>query len=383
MYVVLDLETTGLNSEEDEILQVSIIDQDNNILIDEYCKPNKVKSWNEAENINNITPEMVENKKPFEEYINVVNDILSKADRIIIYNAPFEINFLRKYGISIDSAKVYDLMVEFSEKYGEWNDYFQSRTWVKLETCCNFYGYYLENAHNSLEDCKATLYCYKKFINNVGGYNGEEYLGKTLREFIECEWRKLDHRALELRVYPEGKNSTTYIRGSVRTFEDIPYKEILDYEIEHIIDSHPGGLQIWIKNCEKVDIEILKKNIEQLIEKNRELEEEKAKINSMYFREKERANKLKQKLDKLKETSEGTQKEKIIKFNSYGFYTAEYCKSTKKPMISREDYSAFSKVLLSKTRCAEIKQPVKEDEKIYAFLRVRNGYCALYYRSNE
>lgn len=30
MYIVLDLETTGLNYNEDEILQVSIIDQDGN-----------------------------------------------------------------------------------------------------------------------------------------------------------------------------------------------------------------------------------------------------------------------------------------------------------------------------------------------------------------
>ena len=70
-------------------------------------------------------------------------------------------------------------------------------------------------------------------------------------------------------------------------------------------------------------------------------------------------------------------------YNSCGFFSAEYCKSTKKPMIQQSEYKAFENVLLSKTRCKEIKQPVREGEEIYAFLRVMNGYCALYYRNLE
>ena len=71
----------------------------------------------------------------------------------------------------------------------------------------------------------------------------------------------------------------------------------------------------------------------------------------------------------------------MLKLNSYGFYTAEYCRTTKKPMIQQNEYFAFKDVLLSKTRCKEIKQPVREGEEIYAFLRAMNGYCALYYRN--
>lgn len=72
----------------------------------------------------------------------------------------------------------------------------------------------------------------------------------------------------------------------------------------------------------------------------------------------------------------------INMYNQYGYYTAEYCRSTKKPMIQKERYGAFQDVLLSKTRCKQIKEPVREGEEIYAFLRVMHGYCALYYRPN-
>ena len=82
--VILDFETTGLSHNYDEILQVSAIDQDGNILINEYCKPKNICEWKEAEEIHNITSSMVKDKKPFEDYVEVLTDILTNADEIII-----------------------------------------------------------------------------------------------------------------------------------------------------------------------------------------------------------------------------------------------------------------------------------------------------------
>ena len=62
--VVVDFETTGLDYE-DEILQVTIIDQDYNVLINEHCKPTFKTSWEEAQRINHISPEMVRDKNNY------------------------------------------------------------------------------------------------------------------------------------------------------------------------------------------------------------------------------------------------------------------------------------------------------------------------------
>ena len=63
----------------------------------------------------------------------------------------------------------------------------------------------------------------------------------------------------------------------------------------------------------------------------------------------------------------------------YGTYTAEYCRSTGKPMYQREDYKAREN-LYSKTQCKRMGKPVKDGEEPAAFYRVQHGYCGLYER---
>ena len=142
--------------------------------------------------------------------------------------------------------------------------------------------------------------------------------------------------------------------------------------------------------CLQADYDLLLEDVEKLKEKNFELQEENKKlINAkyenyrLYREENERVARLEKKIKKMKEKLGLVLKEKkkVPVFNSYGFYTAEYCRISKKPMIQPSEYRAFKDVLLSQTRCKEIKKPVREGEEIYAFLRVRNGYCALYYRN--
>lgn len=90
-----------------------------------------------------------------------VLDILSKADKVIAYNAAFEDSYLKAYGIEVDPEKWIDPMIMFAEIYGEWNERRGSYKWQSLTKCATYYGYEFK-AHDSLEDVKATLYAYKK-----------------------------------------------------------------------------------------------------------------------------------------------------------------------------------------------------------------------------
>lgn len=57
--IVIDTETTGLDMFEDELLQVSIIDTDGNVVFDSYFKPIRHSEWYEAQAVNDISPAMV------------------------------------------------------------------------------------------------------------------------------------------------------------------------------------------------------------------------------------------------------------------------------------------------------------------------------------
>ena len=59
MIVTIDFETTGFTAGIDEVLQVSIIDENCNVLINTYCRPNNKDSWEDAQRVHGITPQKV------------------------------------------------------------------------------------------------------------------------------------------------------------------------------------------------------------------------------------------------------------------------------------------------------------------------------------
>lgn len=164
--IVLDIETTGLDSYEDEILQISIISDTGKTLYNSYIKPIFAKSWKSAERINHITPEMVEKAPNIYQEMPKINAILRFAKVIVGYNhSGFDVPFLQRFGaVFPEDAESYDVMQEFAPIYGDYSEYHNNYKWQKLAVCAAYYGYDWGNdsAHDSLSDCKATLFCYNK-----------------------------------------------------------------------------------------------------------------------------------------------------------------------------------------------------------------------------
>lgn len=165
--IIVDTETTGLDKLKDELLQVSIIDIDGKTLYNSYFKPLFCQQWSEAEKINHISPRMVLTAPNIFNEVAKINDIISHADTIIGYNTFFDLGFLEQIGCKLkDSVEIIDVMLDFAEIYGEWNDCYGEYKWQKLTTCADYYGFDwgCNTAHDSLSDCQATLHCYKQMI---------------------------------------------------------------------------------------------------------------------------------------------------------------------------------------------------------------------------
>lgn len=163
--IVLDTETTGINYNHDEILQLSVIDSNGATLYNSYFKPQHTTNWTQAQSINGISPETVANAPNIAEEREKINEILCSADVIVGYNTNFDLNFLFNAGCNINpKTKVVDVMQNFAEIYGEWSEYHNSYKWQSLIVCANYYGYDwgCDTAHDSLADCRATLFCYNK-----------------------------------------------------------------------------------------------------------------------------------------------------------------------------------------------------------------------------
>ncbi|WP_276930879.1 3'-5' exonuclease [Faecalibaculum rodentium] len=166
--VCLDVETTGLDRDELEILQLSIVRGDGQVLMNEYFKPERHREWKQAMAVNGITPEFLKDKKPFAMYRDEIDNLLKDKKLIVGYNCDwFDIPVLQKNGIRFpDGIESFDVMQKFAPVYGEWNQEKQSWKWQKLTKCAEYYGYTFK-AHDALEDVKATLHCYHRLSDHL------------------------------------------------------------------------------------------------------------------------------------------------------------------------------------------------------------------------
>ena len=169
--ICIDIETTGLDFTEDEVLQVSIINGNGKTLYNSYIRPKHKTSWEEAERIHKIGWEAVRNAPTLKHEKKKIEKILQSAELIIGYNEKgFDLPFMAAKGIDTSiKAEVYDVMLEFAYIYGEYNKYRGNYKWQKLTTCADYYGFTNYRAHDALEDVRATLHCYYAMLKDKKG----------------------------------------------------------------------------------------------------------------------------------------------------------------------------------------------------------------------
>ena len=102
--LALDTETTGVGPNA-EILQLSVIDGEGAVRMNQYFRPKKNSSWPEAEKVNHISPAMV-SKCPFIlDHKEEIQEMLGNAETIVGYNLPFDVQMLLQSGLTLPDPK--------------------------------------------------------------------------------------------------------------------------------------------------------------------------------------------------------------------------------------------------------------------------------------
>lgn len=153
MTVFVDTETTGL-SPDDEVVEIAIVNEAGNVLLETLVKPVRCKSWQAAQSIHGISPAMVEGAPAYAELAEQIAACF-RDQQVVIYNSGYDSMYLCN---ELESASdVLCCMTEYSQKYGEWSDYWEDYQWEKLSDAAAHVGHiWSGEAHRALAD---TLAC--------------------------------------------------------------------------------------------------------------------------------------------------------------------------------------------------------------------------------
>lgn len=150
--MILDVETTGLNPDVGNVLQLAIIDGTDQVLHSKFYD-SYLLDWPEAEAVNHISKTMVDGLPLLSQESDEVTAILSRAKVIMGYNVAFDLSFLQAEGVRLPSGvQIVDIMREYS--------YWANVKVLKkfsLTAASKYLGIINVNEHDALGDATATL----------------------------------------------------------------------------------------------------------------------------------------------------------------------------------------------------------------------------------
>ena len=191
MTIYVDTETTGL-SNTDEIVEIAIVD-DTQVLLNTLVRPRQHEDWIEAQGIHGISPDMVKEAPTYDE-IRATVASLFKGQDVVIYNADYDRQYLHQELKDAHSVKC--CMLAYTEKYGEWNDWHQSYTWVKLiHAAKQALHQWTGDAHRALSDTLATRTVWK-YLTDTTEHKRVEAIHRDRRQTKEANHQLslMEHR---------------------------------------------------------------------------------------------------------------------------------------------------------------------------------------------
>jgi len=157
--IIIDTETTGL-SITDEIVEISAIDCEGNVLIDTLVRP-MGEIGEQAQAVHGITYEDTLRSPTFNQ---VLGDLIGivHGRTVVMYNAAFDCRMIhqsaKRHNLSAPNMSAHCAMNNYARFHGEWDQKRDQWKWQSLAKAARQMGVTVEgNAHRALTDCQTTL----------------------------------------------------------------------------------------------------------------------------------------------------------------------------------------------------------------------------------
>ncbi|HMD90676.1 MAG TPA: 3'-5' exonuclease [Anaerolineaceae bacterium] len=152
--VYLDTETTGLDRN-DEIVEISIIDEDGKVLLESFVKPTQPIPADVIQ-VHGITNEMVQKAPSWPVLWMRVRSVLF-GRLLAIYNADFDLRMMQQTHARHripwkDTFKSIDIMKLYSDYRGEWDSVRRSMRYHSLDSAGRYFKISIPNSHRATDD---------------------------------------------------------------------------------------------------------------------------------------------------------------------------------------------------------------------------------------
>lgn len=163
-YVVFDIETTGLDPYKDKIIEIGGVKLKGKDIIDTFSvfiNP-EMEIPQEITVLTNITNDMVKDAETVEKVLPKFLEFC-KDTTVVAHNAKFDVGFINQKAKNLDmefSPSVIDtlhwgrILLPDQKRFG-------------LKNIANYFNISLENHHRAVDDAKATVEIFQKFLNMV------------------------------------------------------------------------------------------------------------------------------------------------------------------------------------------------------------------------
>ena len=186
-YVVIDCETTGMNRENDRIVEIAILEVSNGSIVNEYStliNPS-IHVSNRISSINHIDDNMLQDAPKFEDVASTIKDkIIGK--KIVAHNANFDVAFIVNEFKRCNNP----FTIEYIDSLSVARKALPNLENHKLETLIKHFGLFDQQEHRALSDARATLDIFLKCIEIMKEEEKRERESKKTQKRIEEEERR-------------------------------------------------------------------------------------------------------------------------------------------------------------------------------------------------